>query len=503
MTLAVALWGWSAPSWAGGYNLLPRGARSLGRAGAFVASADDLTAAWANPARLATLRGVHVLGDLGVGYWQITFQRATDPEVDPEGFAPAENIAPPVASPSLFLGWDFGLDWLQVTLGFYGPYAGDLGFDSMGPQRYTLVYLDMFQANYQLAVAVRPLSWLAIGAAFQIQDLRMTNGIKISGYTGFDPMGPPESPSNDILVEIDVASHFNPSGLFGLWIGPVDWLDLGLSVQLPINVEADGTVQAWLPSDNPMLRDAWIDGDQVTVHLSTATIIRAGAAFRLPRRFELAIDFWGELWQPHESLHTEVHDVVLRDVEGDMDIAFGDMTLPQDWESSFGVAAAVEWETIADRLHLRLGILYDSGAIPDHTLSVAWVDSHKVALSFGLTVEVWRFAFDLGYAHLFFVPRTVDNSVVRQINPLEPRQEELTNVVGNGRYESAIDVVALTVRAHFDTPRWGRSRANSDHEDEGDEEADPAVEEAQPAVEEAERDAELVEEEEGGEFGEW
>lgn len=446
----------AAPVWAGGYNLLPRGARALGRGGAHVASVDDLGAAWMNPARLALLRGVHVNADVGLGFWHLDFQRATNLEVDPSGFENSENIAPPTWSPSLLLGWDFGLDWFQASIGFYGPYGGDLGFDSMASTRYSLVYLDMFQAIYQIAVAFRPFSWLAIGGAFQIQDVRMTNAVKLSGYTGFEPLGPPESPTNDILVELDVASHFNPSALFGIWAAPADWVDIGLSVQLPLNVVADGTVRAWLPTDNAMLRDAWVDGEDVTVHLATATTIRAGVGLRLPHRFQVEVDAWIELWEPHEDIFTEVHDVVLRDVEGGLDIEFGDIELPQDWDTSYGAALGVEWEAIIDRLSVRLGFSYDSSAIPDQTVTVAWFDSHKLGLFLGLTVEVWRFAFDIGYGHVFFLDREVDNSIVRQINPLQPQEEELYTIVGNGAYQSSIDIFALAIRAQFDTPRWGR-----------------------------------------------
>jgi long-subunit fatty acid transport protein len=157
----------------------------------------------------------------------------------------------------------------------------------------------------------------------------------------------------------------------------------------------------------------------------------------------------------------------LRDVEGGMDIAFTDIVVDQDWRSSFGAAVGVEWEVLEDRLHLRLGLFYDSGAVPDHTLSVAWFDSHKIGLCVGLTVEVWRFAFDLGYSHLFFVPRTIEDSVMQQINPLEPPSETLPTTVANGRYESSIDVVGLTIRAQIDTARWGRGNRSEEEEPSG------------------------------------
>lgn len=445
----VALLAHAGLAHAGGYSLLPRGARNLGRGGASVAGLRDLSAAWMNPAILAHLRGVHVLADVGMGIWQLSFARSADPAISPHGFAPVENMAPPTFSPSVFLGWDFGLDWFQVTFGFFGPYGGDVGFDSMSSARYTLVYLDMFEATYQLAVAFRPFSWLAIGAAFQIRDVRMTQAVKLTVYTGFDTLGPPESTSDDVLTEIDVAKHINPSGLFGIWVGPADWVDLGLSVQLPMRVQADGTASVTLPTDNPLLRDAYVEGDQVSVHINTATVIRAGVALRFPHRFEVEVDTWAEIWEPHEDIFVEAHDVVVRNVEGGVDLAVNDMSVPQDWHVAFGAAAGAEWETIEDRLSLRLGVYYDSGGVPDHTVSVGWFDSHKFGLSLGLTVEVWRFAFDIAYSHLFFVPRDISTSQVRQLCPLEPQRAELLTVVGNGRYESSLDVVALTVRAAF------------------------------------------------------
>lgn len=453
----------------------------MGRGGALVAGARDLSAAWLNPGRLATLDGVQVLGDIGFVWWTLDFQRAADPDLAPNGFANAENIAPMVTSPSLFLGWDCNLDWLQVTLGFYGPYAGDLGFDSMGPQRYTLIYLDMFYAVYEVAAAVRPVRWLAIGAAFQIHDVRMTEAVKMTAYTGFDAFGPAENPSDDVMVEVDVASHFNPSGLFGIWVAPADWVDLGVSVQLPISVVATGTSRVTLPSDNALLRNAHVEGDQVTVELSAATVLRAGVSLRLPYRFEFEVDVWAEFWQPHEDIVMQAHDTYFRNVEGGMDIEVMDVTLPQDWQASYGVAAATEWEAIADRLRLRIGLYYDSGAIPDQTVSVAWFDSHKIGFGIGLSVEVWHLSIDVAYGHTFFVPRTIDNSEIVQVNPIEPQDPELANVVGNGSYQSSLDVVAISISAEI--PTRSRRRSSEDEVDENEPLRDEGSEESEPPTE--------------------
>ena len=83
--LAAAVITFGSTAQAGGYALVPRGARALGMGGALVAGATDLTAAWLNPAVLANLRGVHVLADIGIGYWWLGFDRAPDPAVAASG----------------------------------------------------------------------------------------------------------------------------------------------------------------------------------------------------------------------------------------------------------------------------------------------------------------------------------------------------------------------------------------------------------------------------------
>src|SRR5262245_40648064 len=58
-------------AWAGGEALLGRGARALGRAGAFVAGADDGQAFFYNPAGLVDVEGVSLLIDGGFVFQRI------------------------------------------------------------------------------------------------------------------------------------------------------------------------------------------------------------------------------------------------------------------------------------------------------------------------------------------------------------------------------------------------------------------------------------------------
>ena len=58
---------------AGGLYFTDRGVRAMGRAGAFVAGADDLSAAWYNPAGLVEA-GTSVMLDLSYLHHSVTYQ---------------------------------------------------------------------------------------------------------------------------------------------------------------------------------------------------------------------------------------------------------------------------------------------------------------------------------------------------------------------------------------------------------------------------------------------
>src|SRR3954469_14289123 len=69
----VCLWG--ANAFAGGMFLPARGARPMGRAGSFVAGADDGGALYYNPAGLADIDGMSLLLDVGLVLQQVDYDR--------------------------------------------------------------------------------------------------------------------------------------------------------------------------------------------------------------------------------------------------------------------------------------------------------------------------------------------------------------------------------------------------------------------------------------------
>src|SRR5437660_6422644 len=115
-----------------------RGARALGRAGSFVAGADDLGAIYYNPAGLAGTGHASVLLDLG-----LVLQRVDYTRTDSGG-----NVLPTVSDdngllpiPTLGISWRPEALKRRVTFAFgvFVPYTGIPRYPENGPQRYSLV----------------------------------------------------------------------------------------------------------------------------------------------------------------------------------------------------------------------------------------------------------------------------------------------------------------------------------------------------------------------------
>ena len=96
----VALAALFAPSIAaaGGMYLPTRGVRATGRAGAFVAGADDASSLWWNPAGLAHLSQWGFVADAGFVHQSVDYDRINS---GGEAEAGASNQAPGLPVPSL------------------------------------------------------------------------------------------------------------------------------------------------------------------------------------------------------------------------------------------------------------------------------------------------------------------------------------------------------------------------------------------------------------------
>ena len=260
---------------AGGMYLPTRGVRPTGRAGAFVAGADDASALWFNPAGLAHLRRWGFVADAGFVHQSVDYARINSGGVAEPSVS---NQAPGLPVPSL--GYAHRVNRKVVIAGgVWAPYAGLAKFDADGPQRYSSV--DMSRsiiATLGFGVAVAVTDRLRVGATVQDHVVGLSSDIVLSGCPG-QTVCAPEDPEFDSWNRIEQQTYFQPSGSVGVQLDATDRVTLGAAFQLPVSVAGQGTLSSRLPSSG-FFNGAAVEGDRADISLTLPAAIRAGVEVR-------------------------------------------------------------------------------------------------------------------------------------------------------------------------------------------------------------------------------
>lgn len=450
----------SSPAQGAGFFLTDRGAAAMSRGGANTVAADDLNAAWINPALIGRAgAGVLTYIDLALIHPSVKFHRVLDPqtaEIYPDCCSAVENEAAPFLDPSFMIGWAPPGERYALAFSLYGPYAGMPEYPAGGDQRYSLVSIQSLLLQLQLSVAYELSDDFRIGAGFQSRDFALKQRQMISSFPGF--LGGPEDRSWDSLVQLDVADRFNPGAVIGVWgrVAP-DW-EVGASWQTPMSIDAEGDLSLEI-GGHYMFATTFIEGSRIRFRAELPQIARAGVRYAPQGQgYDAEIDVVWEQWSVHDIINVKPAERIrLRSVAGVGDYEVQEFNVKMGFEDTVSVriGGAMDGRHVgAEPITFRLGGFWETGAVPDETLTVQLVDSDKVGLGFGFGVDLAQgVKLDLGYAHVFMASRDVTTSQRRQVNTLyaedNPLRTEGRTIVGNGRYESSFDALAMTVAASF------------------------------------------------------
>ncbi len=429
---------------AGGLFIPDIGTRSLGRAGAYVASGDDPTALWYNPANLAAGRGLRFEIDLTLNVRSVWWQRAPDPVVQDAPFEPVDNRrAPPIPIPGLFAVWDAGVPGLALALGVYVPMNGTLRFSDDGPQRYTVVRSGSFVIFFHTAVAYQVTKWLRLGAGLFVNSVFFNQRLAVN--LGFVR---PEDPAWDVLIDVVGTQHFLVNGNFGLTLMPGAGVELGVSFFPGRRARARGTLQ--VEPREALASLLQVNGSAAEFEIDFPWLVRAGAAWRW-RRYDPAgqpydqlvveADYVFEGWSSLTAIRIFPRNVSLSVEPFIRDFAVPDLPLRRDWRDTHSVrfgGEALLYRPL--RVVARAGYYWESGAVRDPLVTVGTPDVNKHGIALGAGIELGHFRLSLSYSHVLYEPRTITASAMRLTNPLDP---ERASIIGNGDYRFSHDLVSL------------------------------------------------------------
>jgi long-chain fatty acid transport protein len=443
VALAIATLLGSSTAWAGNMFLPARGARALGRGGAFTAGVDDGSAIYYNPAGLSDIQDVSILVD-----GALIFQRAGYDRIDsggnPQPHVQANMNLIPI--PTLAITWQprkIKGRWITFAAGVWTPYLGLDTWPTNGPQRYSNITLNgSILTVAEFAVSFKIADWFRIGVGFENMFIHFNSKVALSACTQLNCA--PEDPGFDALTQVESDSWFTPSGVVGA-IFKFDKLRIGANLQLPFWVRSTGTVASRLPSD-PFFANSAIHGDQVGVDFNLPLSARLGVEVRPFERLRIEADADYEAWSMQQNFTVKPKNVYISGVPGIGNYYLNTLFVVRDLQDTFAVHLGGEFEAIEHKLWVRAGWAYESNATPNKAAGVLTPDAARNLLTLGLGVWIWKARVDIAYAHVFFADRNVTNSQSFQLNPIQPADAV---AVGNGKYTIAADVISAGLDARF------------------------------------------------------
>jgi long-chain fatty acid transport protein len=471
----------SNPAFASGYYYIDSGVRAMGRGGAYVVGADDLSAQYYNPAALHNIKRPM----LNIQGWAanqvVNFDRADEPD-NGLTFDSVKNESPPILEPQIGFAAPLGgihpiLKNTTFAVGLYVPTAPYLAYPEDGAQRYQLQDSLIWQAYAGPSVAQKITPWLTIGAGLQYTFLRVEERLAATicllpdPEDCSDPKKNLEDPNNDLDLAVKNWDPFELSWNAGFILTPIPQLQIGASIQPPISYSAPGTLTAGFSEDFSLASQ--IDGlefsDQdTTLKVTVPLVLRAGVQVIPIESVRIELDGVFHQWSTMSEFLITDMDMVVPHAE-DAPFLTEDIVVAEDiifktgFQDAFSVRLGGDWQ-INEWAQVRLGGHYETGAIPDATLGVNLPDSSKVGIGAGGTFTIAkRVALDVAFAQQFMGTRTITDSAASQqalwTSIADPSESAVVpgKVVGNGVLSSSVTYVGIGASVYFGA---ADSRAN-------------------------------------------
>jgi long-subunit fatty acid transport protein len=482
--IAISISLWSSLALAGGFEYPDVGTVAMGRGSAFAAKADDGTAIYYNPAGLADQDGWRVTLDVTMGAQNSSFQRqdATGADVGPQvSNAPGVFFAPFVA---VTRGFNLGfLGKLGVAVGLYSPPAnggvsypnetppvlgasGTLQFDgnscegtppaaaacpgantsslNTAPQKYMLINENLLVVYPTISAAWAPIPLVSIGAGLQL--LVANSAFREATYDAAS-LETSHTPSNEQLT-YDTIANVAVNGVtvaanFGIKLKPLPGLSIGASYKPKATLNQSGTLTL---DFSPLAQslNAKVSGNGTSnssdgssgsgpVSLSNAFPgeLKTGIDYDFGL-FDLEADFDWTQWSQYQSAVLTPN--FSQQSNATPVTALSPIVITRNFQDTWSLRLGGEAKLPVPviRARVRAGLGYESSMYnPNATqyVTVDYANFEQYWGAIGATVGVGAFDIDLTYSHVYI--GTVGFNV------------------GNGVFNTAYDLLALGVRAHF------------------------------------------------------
>ncbi len=382
------------------------------RGNAFVATADNPSAIYYNPAGLTQLQGQNISATAYALQLNADFQSAYSA-------ATSSLKTQTKLLPQVYYAWaPAGAKW-ALGLGFYAPFGLSTDWNN-ADQPLTDVLFPYATKNEETYLTLNPVfAWrltdtLSIGGGLTFNHLKvdLNRGVLFSGipYTALFHFN---ADGNDVGYNLGLRWQPSPEHAFGL------------SYQARTNFGVSGTTTLHFV---PLFPNVPPNSDQINsarADFAFPEVLIAGYSYRPNPDWNLEADIDWTNW-------TCLKTVVISQASGNP------VTLPFDWKAScFYELGATRY--LGDGWQVSAGYTYSQNSVPDATFNPAVPDAdrHFVNAGAGYAHGPWRITLTL--QHALAGTRHIHNGPSPGLLPYSV----------DGAYRTSIDAMALAVDCHF------------------------------------------------------
>jgi hypothetical protein len=440
-----------APS-AGGLDLDPPGARSVGRAGTQVVSSDGGAALIVNPAGLARRGDTRIQLAVAVHDEDADFRAAgaasaNSPTVADRG---APGAAPMVAASASFGPVILGAAVLatgRIDRALPAPEIGQPAADveRLFPHRYGGLELSYRRRTAVLGAATRIGDWLGVGISAGASRVSLRERRRIwAGFGNRDPLG---SPTRDLDLILAGEDSFVPLAAVGALVAPPDLpLELAIAGEWSGGLHLRGDAALARTSNESHPEPLTGPGARASSEVGAPTILRGGLRFLGER---LIAEASGELSVYREAAKLpswQLRDLGVRDETG-VTASIEQVPSLVALRNHTAVRTAVDVEAVSGFLWLTAGYAFATAATSRTRLQPAFGDLGGHTAALGAEASWNQISFTLGVARQFTPAATVDDSESQQfLNPFDAG----TAPSAAGRHRRARDTFGFSVEIAWD-----------------------------------------------------
>jgi long-chain fatty acid transport protein len=388
----------AGPALGAGFALFEQGAKGTAMGGAFVATADDPSAMFFNPAGNAFAEN-HLTME-GGGF---VIMRPTA-EFDGVSPFPGDGYHAEMSKSLYAIGHGYGIlplsNDVKLAVGFWTP--NGLGVPWEEPDtfrgRFLSQRVDLRQLAVSAQLAVKLSDFIAIGGG---PEVRFTD-VKLSKNVG--AINPFTTRFVDV-AHVSVVSTGTPVKVgfnAGILIKPCERLRLGVAYHSHMDVDLEGGAEfGKIPSGNAQFDAA------VAASLPIGKTVPAATTIQLPSltMFGVAYDLTPNLSVEVDGNYTSwsVFDQTVLKISG-----LPDTVLVHKWVNTWSVRAGLLYKGKAG--WIAGGFVYDQTPQPDADASPFLPDSNRTGGSIGAGIRAGKFEFQISSLFLWFHERTISTN---------------------------------------------------------------------------------------------